>query len=81
MKKNLFFVMTAMLLTLGLFSACSSDDEMSALMDSKLSLFEDSLQSVSEYDYTGHMLYNDRHGWYISHSQLIDHVDACTQSV
>ena len=75
MKKNLLFMMTAMLLTFGMFSACSSDDEMSALMDSKLSLFEDSLQSVPENDYTGHMLYNQRHGWYIAHSQLIDHQD------
>ena len=50
MKKNLLFMMTAMLLTFGMFSACSSDDEMSALMDSKLSLFEDSLQSVPEND-------------------------------
>ena len=76
MKKNLLFMMTAMLLTFGMFSACSNDDdEMSALMDSKLSLFEDSLQSVPENDYTGHMLYNQRHGWYIAHSQLIDHQD------
>ena len=75
MKKNLLFMMTAMLLTIGMFSACSSDDEMNVLKDSKLSLFEDSLQSVPENDYTGHMLYNQRHGWYIAHSQLIDHQD------
>lgn len=73
MKKVVF--MMSMLLVTGLFNACSSDDEMNALMDSKLSLFEDSLQSVSEYDYTGYMLYNKRHGWYIAHSQLIDHQD------
>ena len=50
MKK--IVLLLGVLLSLGMFCACSSDDEFSDLMDKKLSLFEDSLQSVSEWDYT-----------------------------
>ena len=50
MKKIVFLL--GVLLSLGRFCACSSDDEFGDLMDKKLSLFEDSLQSVSEWDYT-----------------------------
>ena len=68
-------MMMGMLLTLGLSSACSSDDEMNVLVDSKLELFADSLNSVPENDYTGYLQYDNRSGWYISHSQPIDCVD------
>ena len=67
MKKKLVLMMS-MLLCLGMFSACSSDDGMSILKDSKLSLFEDSLHSDSSIpanDYIGYMYYDIRHGWYI----------------
>ena len=61
-------VLMGMLLVLGLSSACSGDDEMNILKDSKLALFEDSLQSVSSVsadDYIGYMHYDVRFGWYI----------------
>lgn len=74
MKKVLFIM--GVLLSLGVFSACSSDDEISDIMDNKLILFKDSLQSLPEYDYTGNVLYDNRNGfWYICHSQPIDCVD------
>ncbi len=57
MKKLLFLL--GVLLSLGMFCACSSDDEFSDLMDKKLSLFEDSLQSVSEWDYTDSICINN----------------------
>ena len=63
MKKALFLM--SMLLTVGLFGACSSDDEMNVLMDSKLKLFEDSLQAVPEYDYMGYLYYDNHYGWSI----------------
>ena len=69
-------IMMSMLLALGLSSACSSDDEMSALMDSKLLLFEDSLQSVQsvpECDYTGYLGYDDLYGWSIIPGIPIDY--------
>ena len=50
MKKLVFLL--GVLLSLGMFCACSSDDEFGDLMDKKLSLFEDSLQSVPENNYT-----------------------------
>jgi len=62
--KKLFFMMS-MLISLGVFSACSSDDEMSALMDSKLKIFEDSLQSIPDGDYTGTLYYDSHYGWTI----------------
>ena len=62
-------ILMSVLLTLGMFSACSSDDEMSAFMDEKLSLFEDSLQSslqsIPECDYTGYLGYDNLYGWSI----------------
>ena len=63
MKKLLF--MMSVLLSLGMFCACSSDDEFGDLMDNKLSLFEDSLQSVPENDYTGRLYYDHHYGWTI----------------
>ena len=71
MKKVLF--MMSLLLTLGMFSACSSDEDMIALKDSKLSLFEDSLQSLSSVsadEYVGYMLYDRHQGWYIRLSSI-----------
>jgi hypothetical protein len=73
MKKFIMFL--GMLLSLGMFSACSSDDGISDFMDDKLSLFEDSLQSIPENDYIGYMHYDNRCGWYIIYSQPIDCVD------
>ena len=58
-------IVMSLLLTLGSFSACSSDEDMSVLMDDKLKLFEDSLQSVPEYDYTGYLYYDNHYGWSI----------------
>ena len=67
--------MMSMLLALGLSSACSNDDDLSVLVDNKLALFEDSLQSLPENDYTGYLRYELSHGWYIRQSKPIDHVD------
>ena len=72
--KKVLLIFLSMLLSLGMFSACSSDDGMSDLVDGTLSLFEDSLKSVPEKDYTGHVFF-DNHGWYIVYSQPIDCVD------
>ena len=66
--KNKLVLLMSILITLGMFNACSNDDEMIALKDSKLSLFEDSLQSassVSADEYIGYMHYDCRQGWYI----------------
>ena len=64
MRKVTFLM--GMLLALGFSSACSSsDDDLTVLKDSKLSLFEDSLQSVPEKDYTGYLGYDDLYGWSI----------------
>ena len=74
MRKVTFLMI--MLLALVLSSACSNDDDLTVLKDSKLSLFEDSLQSIPENDYnSGYMLYDNRLGWYINSSQPIDCVD------
>jgi hypothetical protein len=35
MKKNLLFVMTTMLLTFGMFSACSNDDDEGIVVNAK----------------------------------------------
>ena len=63
MKKLVFLL--GVLLSLGMFCACSSDDEFGDLMDKKLSLFEDSLQSVPENNYTGRLYYDHHYGWTI----------------
>jgi hypothetical protein len=63
MKRIVFFM--SVLLSVGMFCACSSDDEFGALMDKKLSLFEDSLQSVPENNYTGRLYYDYHYGWTI----------------
>ena len=63
MKK--IVLLLGVLLSLGMFCACSSDDEFSDLMDKKLSLFEDSLQSVPENNYTGRLYYDHHYGWTI----------------
>ena len=68
-------IMMSMLLALGLSSACSNDDDLSVLVDNKLALFEDSLQSLPENDYTGYLRYELSHGWYIRQSKPIDQVD------
>ena len=69
MRKVTFLM--GMLLALGFSSACSSsDDDLTVLKDSKLSLFEDSLQSVPEKDYTGYLGYDDLYGWYYSRYSL-----------
>lgn len=72
MKK--FFSILGILLSLGMFSACSSDDDG---MNDKLSWFENSLQPIPEEDYTGQMYFDDNHGWYIicGHSGTIDSTD------
>ena len=71
MKKILLLM--GLLLSLGLFSACSSDDEIDDLMNQKRLLFEDSSQSIPEYDYTGNVYYDNRNGlWYICNSRPID---------
>lgn len=58
-------MMMSMLLSVGSFFACSSDDELSVLMDSKLELFEDSLRSIPENDYTGSLYFDSHYGWTI----------------
>ena len=63
MKRIAFFM--SVLLSLSMFCACSSDDEFGDLMDKKLSLFEDSLQSVPENNYTGRLYYDHHYGWTI----------------
>ena len=69
-------ILMGMLLALGLSSACSGDDEMIVLNEEELSLFEDSLHTISDVDYTtGYMIYDKRSGWYIKHSEPIDRVD------
>ena len=49
-------MMMSLLLTLGMFSACNSNDELDVLLDEKLTLFEDSLQNVPEEELV-HVLY------------------------
>ena len=68
-------IMMSMLLALVLSSACSSDDDMSVLMNDRLKSFDDSTMVVPEYDYTGTLLYDSRYGWYIQYSCPIDRVD------
>lgn len=66
--KKIVLLILSVLLSFGFLCACSGDDEMSVLKDSKLSLFEDSLQSVpsvSADEYVGYMYYDIRQGWYI----------------
>lgn len=58
-------MMMSLLLTLGMFSACNSNDELDVLLDEKLTLFEDSLQKVPVEDYTGTLSYNHHYGWTI----------------
>lgn len=58
-------IVMIMLLTLGSFCACSSDDDMSVLMNDKLKLFEDCTIVVPEYDYTGYLYYDNHYGWAI----------------
>jgi hypothetical protein len=70
MKKLVLFL--GVLLSLGMFSACS-DDAMNELMESKLSLFNDSLQSVPENDYTGFLYYDSNYGWTIEPLNVIDY--------
>ena len=55
----------SLLLTLGMFSACNSNDELDVLLDEKLTLFEDSLQYVPEEEYTGSLYYDYHYGWTI----------------
>ena len=64
MKKKLCIIW-GMLISFGMFSACSNNDDLSDLMDSKMTLFEDSLQSIREYDYTGYLYYDNHYGWSI----------------
>ena len=75
MRKVLFIL--GVLLSSGLFSACSSDDGINDLMNDKLSWFESGLQSIPEEDYTGEMCFDDDRGWYIicGHSGTIDSGD------
>ena len=55
----------SLLLTLGMFSACNSNDDLDVLLDEKLTLFEDSLQYVPEEEYTGSLYYDYHYGWTI----------------
>ncbi len=71
MKKILFTI--SLLLTFGLFSACSSDDDMSNLMNDKLKLFEDSTIAIPEYDYMGYLYYDNHYGWSIISGIPYDH--------
>lgn len=69
MKK--FIVFLGVLLSLGIFSACSNDDEMGILIDEKVldekfALFEDSIKNVPENDYTGALYYDSHYGWCIN---------------
>ena len=64
MKKKLCIIW-GVLISFGMFSACSNNDDLSDLMDSKMTLFEDSLQSIPEYDYTGYLYYDNHYGWSI----------------
>lgn len=67
MKKKLLFVIGVMLLMMAgtVITACNSDDDLSDLMNDKQKLFEDSLQSVPEYDCTGYLYYDNHYGWSI----------------
>lgn len=64
MKKKLLFVIGVMLLMMAgtVITACNSDDDLSDLMNDKQKLFEDSLQSVPEYDCTGYLYYDNHYG-------------------
>jgi len=77
MKKVLF--MMSAFLSLGMLCACDTDDEISALMDNKLTLFEDGFRSIPEKDNnTGCLYYDkDRGAWFISyhHPGTYDSVD------
>ena len=67
MKKKMLFVIGAMLMMMAgtVLTACSSDDDLSDLMNDKLKLFEDSAIVVPEYDYTGYLYYDNHYGWSI----------------
>lgn len=71
MKKVSFIF--GVLLSLGLFSACSSDNGISDFIDNKLSLFEDSLQSIPENEYIGSLYYDSQNGWTIVPPGYIDY--------
>lgn len=77
-------VLMGFLLALGLSSACSSDDEMNGIgsdgsvLIPRDSLVEEKLKSVSEYDYTGRLSYQECYKtWVIGyhHPGSIDWVD------
>ena len=71
--KKVLLIFLSMLLSLGMFSACSSDDDVSFTVDDKLILFEDSLQSFSEIDITGSLYYDSHYGWTIVPPGYIDY--------
>ena len=82
MKKVLLFL--GVLLTFGMFCACSSDDDMNGVRNGgtvlipKDSLAEERLKSVPEYDYTGCLCYEECFKtWVINvyHPGSIDWVD------
>ena len=82
MKKVLFIL--GVLLSLGMFCACSNDDDMNGfendgtLLVPKDSLAEERLKSIPEYDYTGLLHYEECFKtWVISyyHPGSIDWVD------
>ena len=64
MRKKLCIIW-GVLISFGMFCACSSDDDMSVLMNDKLKLFEDSTIVVPDYDYTGYLYYDNHYGWSI----------------
>ena len=77
-------MMMSLLLTLGSFCACSSDDDMNGfgnggtILVPRDSLAEERFKSVPEYDYTGRLHYEEwLNTWAISyyHPGSIDRVD------
>ena len=72
MKKALLLFFYA-LFSIGMLSACSSDDEISFTVDDKLLLFEDSLQSIPEIEGTGYLYYDSHYGWTIVPPGYIDY--------
>jgi len=81
--KKVFFILGVML-SLGLFWACSSDDDMNNIGNDgmipilKDSLVEERLKDIHEDDYTGHLSYEEwLKTWVISyyHPGSIDWVD------
>lgn len=72
MKKAFLFFLYA-LISIGMLSACSSEEDYSFTVDDKLLLLEDSLQSIPEIEDNGYLYYDFHYGWSIVPSGYIDY--------